>query len=178
MLSIFYPIIKSYVKSNFHVICLYEIDAMESKAVEYQQQQITLATNILRNCYLHCQNCPSLSQSLSILEWHSILVDIIHTLCVEKEDCVGVAQMWVFLLRCKNPGDNHMNVLQEIKGLTEEKTISSQLSILLYRELFLQFSFEELMASPECSMESLLQQLCQMVTNDSEEIVCIMQVGF
>ena len=148
---------------------------MESKAVEYQQQQITLATNILRNCYLHCQNCKELSHSQSIISWNSILTDIINTLCVEKEDCVGVAQMWVYLLRCQH--DNHMHIITEIRNQTEEKKISSQLSILLYREIFLQLSFADLASSQEFGIETILQQLCQMVTNDSEEIVCIMQVG-
>ena len=143
---------------------------MQSDAVEYQQQQISLATVILKNCYLHCQNCPSLVSSLDRSLWSCLVNDIMKTRCVVKEDCVGVSQLWVLFTRFEK--GSAVQTIQAVKEYQMRKTVSSQLYILLLRELILQLTFEE----TEGIMESILHELCELITTDSEEIVCIMQV--
>ena len=147
---------------------------MQSEAIEYQQQQISLATAILKNCYLHCQNMTSLVSALDRPSWFALVQDVMQTRCVAKEDCVGVSQLWVLFTRFEEASAEKTVLALNI--LCKEKQMSSQLHILLYRELILQLPFDSLTSQEGSVMESLLHELCELITTDSEEIVCIMQV--
>ena len=149
---------------------------MESQAVEYQQQQISLATMILRNCYLLCQAHSQILSEMNRQAWFEIVMDIMKTYCVLKEDCVGVSQLWLEITRYEKQSIE--KTIESLESLLKQSFITSELHILLYRELFLQVSFMDLFNSSSHFIENIVKDLCSLITTDSEEIVCIMQVVF
>lgn len=146
---------------------------MKSQAIEYKQQQISLVTTILKNCYLLCQGCPSVVTEMHYENWYALTMDVAKTLCTAKEDCVGVSQLWLLLTRVNQSTENTVEALQKFMS---NDYISSQLRILLYRELLLQLPFMELANLKDHAIEGIVKELCTLITTDSDEIVCIMQV--
>lgn len=146
---------------------------MKSQAIEYKQQQISLVTTILKNCYLLCQGCPSVVTEMNYENWYILTMDVAKTLCTTKEDCVGVSQLWLLLTRLNQSTESTVEALHQF---ISNAFVSSQLRILLYRELLLQLPFMELVHLEDHAVECIVKDLCTLITTDSDEIVCIMQV--